>query len=182
MRWALVVGALSLLALEVRAVLSSRAELVRAERASSGGDRVMHLRRAARFRAPFFPYPRMALDELRTLAGKTQDPALALAAWEGIRGALLGSRVWNAPFPDRLREANRHIAALRSGERAGEAYDTQLAMLDRVRGPSGFWSTAALLGFAAWVAGGLLLPCRRRLGLALVAGGLALFVAGLALA
>lgn len=182
MRWALAVGVLALLAVEARALLSARAELHRAERASQSDDRIMHLRRAARWRAPLSPYPRTALDELRELALKANDPALALSAWEGIRGALLGSRVWSVPHPDRLREANRHIAALRSGAVEGENYDKQVAALERVRGPNPLWSTAALFGLGLWVAGGFLLPSRRRLGWSLVSGGLALFVAGLALA
>jgi hypothetical protein len=181
-KWVLLLGVLSILVIEARAVLSGRAELRRADAASSPDDRLIHLRRAARWRGPLSPYPEIALDRLRSLAQQTRDPALALEAWEGIRGALLGTRVLTIPDPALLREANQHIAALRAASSSRASYDRQLAALEQVRGPSIFWSLVALAGFASWVTGGFCLPRRRHLSLGLVAVGLALFVVGLALA
>ena len=182
MRWALVAGALSLLVLQTRAVLSGRAELLRAERATDEANRVMHLRRAARWRAPLSPYPARALDRLREIARRQGDPALALRAWEGIRGALLGTRVLGVPFPPRLREANENIAALRGGARSSDAYRRQLAALERPRGTAPAATILALVGLAAWVTGGFCMPGRRRLGRVLLIVGLPLFAAGVWLA
>lgn len=182
MRWWLVAIALPLLMLEARAVLSGRAELLRAEGATSAADRVMHLRRAARWRAPLSPYPETALRQLRSLALETPDPALALSAWEGIRGALLGSRVTAAASPERLREANEHIAVLRAGTREGDRYRRHLDALERVRGPNPLWSAVALIGLLAGVTGGVGLGRRPRLRVGLLVSGFALFVTGLALA
>lgn len=182
MKWLAGVLALSLLMIEARAVLSGRSELLRAERASSASERVMHLRRAARWRAPFSPYPETALRRLRALALTTSDPALALIAWESIRGALLGSRVFGVPGPERLREANDRIAALRAGASSGDDHRRLLATLERVRGPDRWWSAAALVGLCAWIAGGVGLGKRTGLRIGLVVGGFALFLAGLALA
>ena len=182
MRAALVATALSLLLLETRALLSGRAEWLRAERATDEAERVMHLRRAARWRAPLSPYPLRALDRLRAIARGQRDPARALLAWEGIRGALLGTRVLGVPHPALLREANENIAALRGGMRGGEAYLRQLEALERPRGTSPGATILALAGLAAWVSGGFTLPRRRRIGRVLLIAGLPLFALGVWLA
>jgi len=156
-----------LLALAVRVIGGARAELAEARALDGHGDpavAVSHYRRAARWYAPFSPYPEAALSRLAEIGAQAEtegDTDLALSAWRSIRAATLGSRSFYVPHEERLHEADRHIAALmarlppppievrRSVEEREAAH---LALLEADVGPAPFPSLVALLGLATWIA------------------------------
>jgi hypothetical protein len=204
-----VVALVILLGLAVRVIGSARGELTEARAIDGRGETaqaVSHYRRAARYYAPFSPYPEEALTrlaEIGTEAEEAGDTDLALSAWRSIRAATLGSRSFFIPYEDRLHEADRHIAALmarlppppievrRSVEEREAAH---LALLEEDVGPGALASLVALVGLATWIAAAFLfatraftgddklVPREARTWGGVFLVGLALFVIGLWLA
>lgn len=195
--------------LSVKVLVSSRAELADADRASSAGEletAITHYRRAARWYLPIQPYADRALDRLMEIGAEAEadeDPALALASYRSVHAALMGSRSSWIPDRARLRAADERIAALmaRSDVPTLDAHlseearaETYLAMLETDRDPATPFALLALLGFALWILGAYGVFTRgldqddrvvdgelRKWGTAFVIG-MGLFVLGLALA
>jgi len=157
-----------ILVLSVKVLVSSRAELADADRASSAGEletAITHYRRAARWYLPIQPYADRALDRLMEIgaaAETDEDPVLALASYRSVRAALMSSRSLWIPDSDRLHQADERIAELmaRSEVPAVDAHlseearaDTYLAMLETDRDPAAGWALLALLGFGLWILG-----------------------------
>lgn len=198
-----------ILVLSVKVLVSSRAELADADRASSAGEletAVTHYRRAARWYLPIQPYADRALERLMEIGAQAEtddDSALALASYRSVRAALMSSRSLWIPDRDMLHRADEHIASLmaRSDVPALDAHlseearaETYLAMLETDRDPAAGWALLALLGFALWILGAYGVFTRaldqddrfidgelRRWGTAFVVG-MGLFVLGLSLA
>ena len=149
--------------LSVRIVSASGAELARGDRLRARGDvdsAILAYRRAARWYAPGNPSSTEALDRLAAVArasAEAGDLDTSLAAWRGLRGAILSTRSLWIPHPERLARAEEAIA-LAMAERAGptERAETrsraraQLALPDRPRLP---WTVLLLLGWLAWTGG-----------------------------
>jgi hypothetical protein len=193
----------------VRVVVSARAELAQAQTLLAQRDQmaaIVHLRRAARWYAPFSPYHVRALERLELLAHEAEragDNERALSAYRAVRGAILATRSTYVPERARLSSANQHIASLMSlqpapGIDAGKTREQirleHLALLTPIPGPNVFWSCVLLLGFACWVGAAFLFSMRaiddedrwvtrevRRWG-SLIALGMGLFLLGMVLA
>ena len=190
---ALVTIALALVV--VRVVWSSHSEWQAAE-ASTGPMRAVHLGRAARLYAPGNPFSRRALDALADL-GRAGGPD-SLAAWQGVRSAILATRSLYTPHPTLLAEANLAIAELMAARDLPSrgSLDTRrawhAARLARDDAPSVAWSAIAILGLFVWIGAAVLFILRAvdeqggvrpRLALAFAASlgvGLLLFFLGLA--
>lgn len=164
-----------LLALAVRVIGSARTELAEAQELDGRGETaraVAHYRRAARWYAPFSPYPEQALARLAEIGSEAEadaDTELALSAWRSIRAATLGARSFYVPHQARLHEADRHIAALmaslppppidvRRTPEEREAAD--LALLEADSGPTPLPSLVALVGLGTWIAAAFLFATR----------------------
>lgn len=158
-----------------RAVWEGRRALERGSEAATAGDlaeAVTQYRRAARWYVPGAPHVGRAYDRLEDIARLAEasgDVELALAAWRGVRGSILATRSFYTPHSHRLEPANRRIAALMAGSEdpavaPGQAEPEReawhYALLERDEAPSVFWSIVALLGFAAWIGGGVLFALR----------------------
>lgn len=161
-RLAVVVGVIGLLLapLLVRTYFDGRAELGRAEAASTAGDvdaEIRHLGRAARFRLPLAQHDELALDRLQELARSAESAgeiATALAAWRELRSALIGTRTIDVREPERLREANAAIVELMVVEAQASgrpiARDRWSEELEQDLEPRGRSLTAAFC-LAAWL-------------------------------
>lgn len=109
-------GAVLLVAVAVRVRTSGVADLQAARACREAGllqTAVDMAGRAARWQLPIGGVSREARELLRDLAEEAStrgDPDLALRAWQGLRGSILGSRWLRVPDPDLLEEANRRIA------------------------------------------------------------------------
>jgi hypothetical protein len=160
------VAAFLLTVISVRVVTSARSELREGERQLARGDRdaaVVHLRRAARWYAPFSPYHVHALDQLTQLAREAEqrgDTEGALAAYRSVRGAIMATRSFYIPERARLDRANQRIAALMAelpapgidaGKTKAQIAREHLALLTAIPGPDNFWTCVLLAGFACWV-------------------------------
>jgi len=156
-------GALLLFAVAVRVRTSGTADLKTARAcrdAGLPGTAVDMAGRAARWQLPVGGASRKARElllELGDEAGKRGDADLALRAWQGVRGSILGSRWLRTPDPDLLEAANRRIA----GEMArrdrlpdgspGLDEAGHLAFLARDDMPRPWPAFLASLAFLAWV-------------------------------
>ncbi|MEM9189722.1 MAG: hypothetical protein AAGF12_11135 [Myxococcota bacterium] len=205
----LAVAGVVLLVLAVRVVTASRTELLEGNRLLEAGEAdlaVIHYRRSAGWYAPGNPFSVAALDKLKdiaTSAEEDEDPYLALAAWRAIRGSILSARSFYTPHPDRVSEANRHIAEIMSalppppmdrGKGREQVQAEHLELLEGVSRPSPLWTAVMLLGFFTWVFAayafatrtfddqGKLISAKARRWGTLIVLGLGLFVLGLALA
>jgi hypothetical protein len=129
-------------------------------------------RRAARWYVPLAPHVSDAYDRLETLAAEAEnrgDLATALAAWQGVRGSILATRSFYVPHEERLEPANRRIAQLLSrmeggapdpGKTPAEREAWHFGLLQRDESPDVGWTALALLGFLAWLGGGVLFAWR----------------------
>lgn len=203
-----VVGAIVLSAFVVRVVTSSSSELSLGEQSEQRGEleaAVGHYRRAARWYAPGSPYHARALAALAQVgaaAEKDGDLELALSAYRAIRSGIMSSRSVFTPERERLTAANGRIADLMAsyppppmdaGKSREQLRQEHLALLSADHDPKLGWTLLLLLGFALWVGSALAFTVRaidgdrwvpkemRRWG-ALVIVGLAMFIAGMALA
>ena len=208
LRW-LVVVAILFGAFTVRVVASAASELERAgelERESDVVSAVVHYRRAVRWYAPLSPYHARALVALARIGAEAEragDPELALSAYRAIRSGILSTRSFYTPETERLSAANARIADLMAAAPpppidAGKSRDQlraeHLALLQADNGPDLGWTLVLLAGFGLWVFGAFMFSLRalddeeryipaqvRRWG-AVIAVGLCMFFAGLALA
>jgi len=169
------VVALLISVLAVRVVVSSRSELLEAQKLQEKGDipgSIVHFRRAARWYAPASPYHVEALSELGKIAQQAErrgERPLALSAYRAIRAAIMSTRSFYTPERGRLKVANRRIAELMASESpppidAGKSREAlrqeHLALLEAHHGPDIFWTCVLLLGFIAWVGGAFLFSIR----------------------
>jgi hypothetical protein len=196
------------LLISARVVISARAELAEGERLLCAHERdaaIVHLRRAARWYAPFSPYHVRALEQLREIGREAEaagEAERALLAFRALRGAILATRSSYVPERARLEAANRRIALLMSkqpapgmdaGKSEKQLYEEHLALLTPIPGPDVFWSCVLLLGFVCWVGSAFALSIRgiddeerwvarelKRWG-GMIALGFSLFVLGMVL-
>ena len=155
-----------LFVLSVRVVSASHAELREGDQLRAQNEidfAIAHYRRAARQYAPGNPYSVAALNRLSEIARAAEqegDRERALAAWRSVRGAILASRSFYIPEPERLSEANGHIARLMSelpppeldaGKTPEERRAAESARLDTIHDPALGFRILALLGLATWI-------------------------------
>lgn len=163
----LIVAALVLGSFTLRVVTSSASELRAGDQYREHGQleaAVVHYRRAARWYAPGSPYHVEALGKLGRIAAEAEqrgDVDLALAGYRAIRAAIMSTRSFYVPEPERLRSADERIATLMAGlpppaMDAGKSHEQlrkeHLALLQAEPGPSVLWSFVLLVGFGVWIA------------------------------
>lgn len=149
-----------------RALLESRAALREAEqlRLTDVWESIVHYRHAVEWYAPLNPYSAEAVDALWSIARSSPDTddgnALALAALESLRTALMVTRSFYTPYGDRIDAIEMRIAELRS--RQPEQLDAspltdetqhQLDLLraSRQRAPDSLWSVITVIAFLGWL-------------------------------
>lgn len=194
-----------------RVVVESERALERGDALMRAGDEdraAIQLGEAVRWYAPSSPHPRRALALLMELAERADERGerdVALSRYRRVRSSILSVRsVWT-PFETELRAADARIADLMArtppaaadSERPFEARRAAFAreLRDAVEAdPHPVWVVLLLVGFALWVGASFgfaalaidaddrLLPARARFWGALVALGLAMWIAGMALA
>lgn len=149
--------------LAVRAVTSSRAELLRGDTARERGDAdaaILFYRRAARWYTPGDPCVPEALDRLAMIAREAEeegDTERALAAWRSVRGAILATRSFYIPHRGRLERAEREIvdatASLAEPRVREAARQHARAALGEPTGPVLLFTLVLLVGWLAWTGG-----------------------------
>jgi hypothetical protein len=162
-------------AIAIRVVVEGRAALAE-------GD----YETAARWYLPFAPHVDEAYAKLRTLT-KSEDPAVALAAWRSIRSAARATRNLWQPHADDLAEADAHIAKLSAAAPGGGKLDgDRLAWhkdrLARDVRPTLAAAILAGVGILLWVAGAFVLARRGTFAIGptgVIVLGLALWFVGL---
>jgi hypothetical protein len=205
---ALVLAALAVVvviaAAATRAVWAGGRALDDGDAALARGDHaeaIASWRRAARWYVPVVgasddAFARLA--RLGTEAEQKGDVATARAAWQAARGAALAIRGATAPFDERRREADAHLATLLAADGnpgAGATVEERATWHARVLAgaarPTRGWLVLALAGLVALVIGGGMLagvrpPTRSarsgRTGEVLLALGAAAWLAGVVLA
>jgi len=169
------IAALCLGVVVTRAVWEGRNALDRASAELERGELVEAItwyRRAARWYVPLAPHVGRAYDRLEQIAQQAErndDVDTALAAWRGVRSSIKATRSFYTPQSHRLDPANRRIAALMArvedpaldpGKTEEQRAQWHYQLLDRDEAPSVLWSIIALLGFGAWLGGGVLFAMR----------------------
>ncbi len=203
MRQALVVAAIAvvvvLAAAATRAVWAGGRALDAGDAALARGDHaeaIASWRRAARWYVPVAGASGDAFERLARLATEAEargDTMTAREAWQAVRSAALAIRGATAPFDDRRRVADGHLARLYAADAntgAGATVEERAAWHARVLAgaarPTRGWLVLALAGLIALVAGGGLLVAgdreRRRFAEAALALGAAAWLAGLVMA
>lgn len=158
----------------LRVAWEGRAELALADAAASEGRgdlEIVHLGRAARWRAPLLAHDDEALARLIGVAEAAEASGdagsqTALTAYREVRGALLATRAWGLADADVYAHANARIAALMaaqerafgtdlSGTGDAEAYHRTLleqAPTDDAAWPSLLWLALfiAIAGLFSW--------------------------------
>lgn len=173
--------AVGLAAVVTRAVWAGSRALANGDAAQQRGELVHAVdlwRQAARWYVPGASHVEAAYQRLEKLGSEAEQRGeieIALAAWSGVRSSILATRSVYLPHGERLAPANERIAALmaaRERQGAGEAGQAgagarddaavawHLERLAPIPGPSVGWSVVALLGFATWLAGGLIFALR----------------------
>lgn len=165
---ALALTGLVLVPLCGRVAFEGRAEIDRADEAAEAGDvdgEILHLGRAARWRAPLLSHDEAARDRLLEIgraaeARGVDDDHIALAAFREVRRGLLATRTFAVSDPDQLQEANEAIARLmaaqevRFGTDVGGSGDPEAWHLQRLSEPPGpvpWRATVAALAFVLWL-------------------------------
>lgn len=127
--WAGVALVVAIGPLLVRVAWEGRAELIAADEAAAAGRvdlEIVHLGRAARWRAPFAASDDAAIGRLLALGaaheGDEATLTTALAAYRELRGALWATRV-RAPEGEALALTNGRIAALMAAQERAFATD-----------------------------------------------------------
>lgn len=172
--WVIVGLVLIATPLVVRVAVEGNDELARAEQARRAEDvdaEIEHLGRAARWRMPGLSHDEAALDLLKALGQRADDAGeeqrhVALAAYREIRRALLATRAFSVPHPERFDHANVRIASLmaaqerafgtqptdeQAGDDGRDAEAFHLALLRQVPGPDPWRGNLAALAFVAWL-------------------------------
>jgi hypothetical protein len=161
-------------ALAIRVVVEGRGALAAGDdwmARGKPGEAIRSFEASARWYVPLAPHVGDAYDRLRGLA-KSDDPAVAIAAWRAIRSAARATRTLWTPHADDLAAADAAIAQL-------AAKDPQAARVDALAGDSvpsrQAWQEArlardvrpghgaallAVLGIALWIGGAVLLVRR----------------------
>ncbi len=151
-----------------RVAFEGHAELERADEAASAGDvdgEILHLGRAARWRAPVLAHDETARDRLMVIGREAEAEGVdrdhvALAAYREVRRALLATRTFSVSDPDQLQEANAAIARLmaaqeeRFGTDVGGGGDPEAWHLERLSempGPVPWRASVAALAFVLWL-------------------------------
>jgi hypothetical protein len=167
--WAAVVAGCVLAPMCARVAWEGRAELDRAAAAREREDielEIEHLGRAARWRAPVLGHDEQAIARLVEI-GEAHEAlgedgtATALVAYREARGALLSTRSWGVPQPERFDDLNDRIARLMAeqerrfgtdvgGEGDPEGYHRRL--LGEVPGGDTTRGNLAALAFVGWLA------------------------------
>lgn len=158
-----------------RVFWDGRVALAAGDAAVARGDTaeaIASWRRAARWYAPGAPHVAGAYERLEALARRSEeagDLSTALEAWRAIRSSALATRSFYVPYAERLAAANERIARLMArlegpdadpGKSEAERRDFHLSLLLRDPAPRTGWTILALVGFAAWIGGGLLFAFR----------------------
>lgn len=161
-------GAAVTLPLLARVAYEGRAELAEADRAQLEGDRdaeILHLGRAARWRAPILGHDEDARARLLSIGedavalGEAGEHE-ALAAFRELRGALLATRTFDVPDREQLQLANERIAELMAGQERRFGRDRpdepdprawHLEQLSRDPGPVPWRGALAALAFVGWL-------------------------------
>jgi hypothetical protein len=170
-RAALALGFLALVGtpLLARVAFEGRAELQAAERAKGDGDvelEILHLGRAARWRAPILGHDEDARQRLHQIgedafAEGEDGERTALQAFRELRSALLATRTFDVPDPELLEQANARIADLmaaqevRFGRDPIEEPDARAWHLQRLAAPPGpvpWRAFGAAFAFLGWIA------------------------------
>lgn len=157
-------------ALAIRVVVEGRRALATGDEAMTAGkplDAIGAFETAARWYLPLAPHVDEAYDRLRALT-TAEDPAVAIAAWRGIRGAARATRTLWTPHADDLAAADREIATLSArNPQAAMAGDTTRereawyqARLSRDPRPGTGAVVLAGLGVLLWVGGAIALVRR----------------------
>jgi hypothetical protein len=161
-----------------RAAWEGRAELRRADEAAASGRvdlEVVHLGRAARWRAPLAGHDERALARLMAIGEAAEadtagrGPTTALLAYREVRSALLATRAWGLADPATYAAANRKIAGLMATQeqlfetdlsRVGAAERHHLELLERSGERPTPWALvlAAVAGLAGAAALGRGIP------------------------
>jgi hypothetical protein len=106
----------------LRAVSDGEREIAASDAAFDANDlhgAIQHARRAASAYAPGAPHVERAYQRLLAVARgaeATGQPEIAMLAWQAERAAVLESRSFMQPFPERLEEANRNLARLAASQ------------------------------------------------------------------
>lgn len=203
MKRGLVVAAIALVvviaAAATRAVWSGGRALDDGDAALARGDHaeaIASWRRAARWYVPLVGASGDAFDRLARLGTEAEargDVATARAAWQAVHGAALAIRGATAPFDERGREADAHLAKLLAADAnpgAGATVEERTAWHAKVLAgaarPTRGWLVVALAGLVALVIGGAMILGgdreRRRWAEIVVALGAAAWLAGVVLA
>jgi hypothetical protein len=165
--------------LVLRAAWEGRAELVHADAAGLAGRvdlEVVHLGRAARWRAPLARHDDEALTRLMAIGARAEGEGgagsqTALLAYREARAAILATRAWGVADARLLYAANRRIAALMADQektfgtdlsQVGAAVAYHWALLEQTCPKGHPWPAiaAALGGIAAAWAVAVGLPTR----------------------
>jgi hypothetical protein len=157
-------------ALAIRVVVEGRSALAAGDDWMTRGkpfEAIGSFEAAARWYLPLAPHVDEAYDRLRALT-TSEDPAVAIAAWRGIRGAARATRTLWTPHADDLEAADRGIASLSALDpRAANAGDTTRereawyqARLSRDPRPGTGAVVLAGLGILLWVGGAIALVRR----------------------
>ena len=146
---------------------------------------------AARWYLPLAPHVDDAYARLRTLT-KSEDPAVALAAWRSIRSAARATRSLWQPHAEDLAEADAQIAKLSAAAPGGGKLDGVVrddsrlawhqARLARDVRPSLAAAILAGVGILLWLVGAFVLARRGTFAVGptgVIVLGLALWFAGL---
>jgi len=157
-------------ALAIRVVVEGRRALAAGDAAMTRGQRldaIGSFETAARWYLPFAPHVDEAYDRLRALT-TSEDPAVAIAAWRGIRGAARATRTLWTPHADDLEAADRGIAELSArdpqaamtGDTTREREAWYQARLSRDPRPGTGAVVLACVGVLLWVGGAIALVRR----------------------
>src|SRR5579883_2843132 len=155
-------------ALALRVGISGRSchQKAQAELAAGHIDEgIFWLGRSARWYLPFAPWVSTSLAELDQIGQKaiaSHDIDVALAAYQEIRGATLGTRSFYTPYTQQLNAANQQIARLmaekeaplRPNDSLQARIDFHTALLAKDEAPKVPFVLIALSGFALWVGAG----------------------------
>ncbi|MFM7204711.1 MAG: hypothetical protein ACKO6N_28390 [Myxococcota bacterium] len=160
-------GLLMFLMVVVRVGVGAQTSLERAqqlEAQSQLSEAILQYENTLQWYVPLLPQMSTASESLLRLgaeAERLQRPALALEAYEALRGGLYATRSFYTPQPEKLAEANRRIAALQvkvpdarwpdSGLPETARVQVALETLQRPAGPVPIFSAMASFGFIGWV-------------------------------
>jgi hypothetical protein len=132
------------------------------DRAGRREEAIAHASRAIRWYWPGNPYTLRAVELLWKTGQEAEgrDPALALLAYDSLRGSLHAIRHFTWPHREWIDRADGRIAELRAREQVRREPGTSLEearafharMLKRDERPRIVWVLVAQIGFFGWIA------------------------------